>query len=350
MSDELARTPRLGPLWAVSSGNRIALPLIAAFGSEEQRSTWLPAACTGRSRFCLAVTEPDGGSDVANLTTTAERTSPDLFKVNGQKKWITNGIFADYAVTAVRTGGPGVKGISVLLVPLKAEGVLLKKMRNSGVEASGSTFIDFEDVVVPVANLLGSENEGFKVLMSNFDAERLGLAISGLRVARTCLSEAYTHATSRRTFGKFLIEHDIIRAKFAELARLIEAQHAWHEQLCFEVKTNGYKGISGRIGLAKVQSSLILERACREAQQVFGGLAFSKGGRGGVVEQIARDLRVYVSIHLAFFLPYWLEGLMLTNLQVVGGGSAEILEGQGFKLEMKESARRKEKERAVSKL
>lgn len=77
---------------------------------------------------------------------------------------------------------------------------------------------------------------------------------------------------------------------------MIEAQHAWHEQLCFQVKTNGHKTTSGRIALAKVQSSLILEKACREAQQVFGGLSFSKGGRGGVVEQIARDLRVFVSV------------------------------------------------------
>lgn len=182
--DEIARCGFLGVIWALSCGNVIGLPPVIIHGSAEQKRRFIPDVVQGKTRFCLGVTEPDAGSDVAGITTTAVREG-NVYKVNGSKKWITNGIWADYSTMAVRTGGPGAKGLSVLVVPLKAEGVTLKKIQNSGVNASGkqansayegkppliaisgSTFIELDDVEVPVENLLGREGQGFEIITSS---------------------------------------------------------------------------------------------------------------------------------------------------------------------------------------
>lgn len=188
--------------------------------------------------------------------------------VSGQKKWITNGLWADYVTAAVRTGGAGANGVSVLVIPLKdAKGVSVRRIHNSGLNASGSTFIEFDGVKVPTENLIGKENQGFRVIMSNFNAERLTLAIGAIRLARTCFTEAYGRALQRRTFGQRLLENQIIRAKFASMARGIESCHAWIEQLAasyaliqkrraFDSKSASNKAeslIGAQIGLLKVQ-------------------------------------------------------------------------------------------------
>jgi len=134
--DEISRLGWCGPMWGLGSGNSIGCPPIARFGTKEQRRRWLPGVAKGELRFCLGITEPEGGSDVANIRTTAER-SGDVYVVNGAKKWITNGIWADFCTTAVRTGGPGRGGISLLVVPLKVKGVTTRRMHNTGVNASG---------------------------------------------------------------------------------------------------------------------------------------------------------------------------------------------------------------------
>lgn len=136
VGDEFSRLGWCGPIWGLGGGNGIGCPPISRFGTKEQRQRWLPKVARGELRFCLGITEPDGGSDVANIKTTAERRG-NKFIVNGSKKWITNGIWCDYCTTAVRTGGPGHGGISLLVVPLKAKGVTLRRIDNQGVHASG---------------------------------------------------------------------------------------------------------------------------------------------------------------------------------------------------------------------
>lgn len=134
--DEIARTGYLGIIFGLACGNIIGLPPVIRFGTAEQKRRWIPDVLKGNSRFCLGVTEPDAGSDVAGITTTAERKG-NKYIVNGNKKWITNAIWADYVTTAVRTGPPGQKGISVLVIPLNSKGVTRKRLYNSGVSASG---------------------------------------------------------------------------------------------------------------------------------------------------------------------------------------------------------------------
>jgi alkylation response protein AidB-like acyl-CoA dehydrogenase len=189
---------------------------------------------------------------------------------------------------AVRTGGPGASGVSVLIIPLKVPGVSTRQMFNSGVGASGSTFITFDDVLVPVENLIHKENCGFEVIMSNFNPERKGIATQCIRLSRVCCEDAWKHACTRETFGKKLIENPVIRAKFLKMGRMIEPAQAFLEQLTWLIELNrkkGEKGDSVRIGgmtaMLKVVSTRCLEKCLREAQQVMGGLGYAKGGKGG---------------------------------------------------------------------
>jgi alkylation response protein AidB-like acyl-CoA dehydrogenase len=209
--------------------------------------------------------------------------------VNGSKKWITNGIWADYVTAAVRTGGPGASGVSLLIIPLKSPGVSTRQMHNSGVGASGSTFITFDDVEVPVENLIHKENHGFEVIMSNFNAERKSIATSAIRLSRVCAEDAWSHACVRETFGKRLIENPIIRAKFIKMGRMIEPAQAFLEQLTWLIELGRKKGgkdsdgvrIGGMTAMLKIVSTRCLEKCLREAQQVMGGLGYAKGGKGG---------------------------------------------------------------------
>lgn len=321
VGDELNRMGWCGVSWGLSGGNGIGCPPVARFGTKEQRRQWLPRVARGEIRFCLGITEPDGGSDVANIRTTAERRGKKYI-VNGSKKWITNGIWADYCTTAVRTGGPGKDGISLLVVPLKVPGVTTRRMENQGVNASGSTLIIYEDVEVPVENLLGKENGGFALIMSNFNPERLSLATAALRLSRVCVQDAYQYACERETFGKKLIEHEAIRSKFATFGLLIEPAHAFLEQLCYIIETSRVTGkevnVGGMTALLKVMSTRCLEQVCREAQQIMGGAAYAKTGRGARIEQISRDVRVHV----------------------VGGGSEEIMSSLAVRQEARDVALR----------
>lgn len=160
-------------------------------------------------------------------------------------------------------------------------------MHNSGVGASGSTFITFDDVKVPISNLIHKENRGFEVIMSNFNAERKSIATSCIRLSRICVEDAWKHACTRETFGKKLIENAIIRAKFLKMGRMIEPAQAFLEQLTWliELSRKGGKDSEVRIGgmtaMLKVISTRCLEKCVREAQQIMGGLGYAKGGKGG---------------------------------------------------------------------
>lgn len=182
----------------------------------------------------------------------------------------------------------------------------------------GSTFITFEDVEVPVDNLLGKENQGFQLIMSNFNPERLSLATAAIRLSRVCVSDAYDYANKRETFGKKLIEHEAIRSKFAKMGQLIEPCQAYLDQLCYIIETARQSGkevnVGGQTALLKVMSTRCLEKVCREAQQIFGGAGYNKSGPGARVEQISRDVRVHV----------------------VGGGSEEIMSSLAVRQEARD--------------
>ncbi|RYP60520.1 hypothetical protein DL769_008084 [Monosporascus sp. CRB-8-3] len=298
VTDELSRTGSGGFVWNIIGGFGIGGPPVIKFGKKALKDRIMPGLLSGEKRICLAITEPDAGSDVANLTCEAKLSEDGKhYIVNGEKKWITNGIWADYFTTAVRTGGPGMNGVSLLLIERDSGGVSTRRMDCQGVWSSGTTYITFEDVKVPVENLIGKENQGFKVIMTNFNHERMGIIIQSLRFARVCYEESVKYANKRRTFGKKLIEHPVIRMKLAHMARQLEAGQNWLENLVYQCErmgeTEAMLRLGGPIAGLKAQSTLTFEFCAREAAQIFGGLSYSRGGQGAKVERLYRDVRAY---------------------------------------------------------
>jgi alkylation response protein AidB-like acyl-CoA dehydrogenase len=294
--EEISRVGSVGVNWGLGGGLTIGLPPVLAFGSEAMKNRVAPPVLAGEKIICLAVTEPTAGSDVANIKTSAVKSDCGKFySVNGEKKWITNGIWADFFTVVVRTGGPGMKGLSLLLIERGMPGVETRKMKCSGAWCSGTTFITLTNVKVPVENLIGEEGKGFKYIVHNFNHERIMLAAQTIRSARTCYEEAWKHCNRRRTFGKLLIEHPVIRIKLADMARQIESCQHWLENLAYQMETMhpreaDYK-LGGTSALLKVQCTKVLELCAREAAQVFGGLSFSRGGIGEKVERLCREVR-----------------------------------------------------------
>jgi len=295
--DELSRCGSGGVVWALFGGLAIGLPPIINFASPYLQDKVIGPCVRGEKVICLAITEPYAGSDVANLQCSAKKSACGKFYiVNGEKKWITNGVFADFFTVAVRTGGPGMGGISLLLIERSA-GVTTKQMLCSGVWPSGTTYVSFEDVKVPVENLIGKENEGFKYVMYNFNHERWGVCVQATRLARVCFEEALKYSFKRSTFGKRLIEHPVIRLKLAHMARQIEATQSMVEYVTYQLATLNHKDQNDRLGgpiaLLKAQSTTVFEFCAREAAQIFGGLAYTRGGQGEKVERLYREVRAY---------------------------------------------------------
>ncbi|KAF2275963.1 putative acyl-CoA dehydrogenase [Westerdykella ornata] len=298
LTDELSRAGSGGLVWNLIGGFGIGAPPLVKFGKKELVKRIMPDILNGNKRICLAITEPDAGSDVANLTCEAKLSEDGKhYIVNGEKKWITNGVWADYFTTAVRTGGPGMNGVSLLLIERSAGGVSTRKMDCQGVWSSGTTYITFEDVKVPVENLIGKENQGFKVIMTNFNHERIGIIIQCLRFSRVCYEESMKYAHKRKTFGKRLIDHPVIRLKLAHMARQIEASYNWLENLIYQCERmsefEAMMKLGGAIASLKAQSTVTFEFCAREASQIFGGLSYSRGGQGAKVERLYRDVRAY---------------------------------------------------------
>ncbi|MCJ1471784.1 hypothetical protein MMC13_000425 [Lambiella insularis] len=298
VTDELSRAGSGGLVWNLIGGLGIGCPPVVKFGKKALVDRILPGILNGDKRICLAITEPDAGSDVANLTCEAKLTEDGKhYIVNGEKKWITNGVWCDYFTTAVRTGGEGAAGVSMLLIEREHGGVSTRRMDCQGVWSSGTTYVTFEDVKVPFENLIGKVNQGFRVVMTNFNHERIGIVIQCIRFSRVCYEESIKYAHKRRTFGKKLIDHPVIRLKLAHMARQIEASYNWLENLIYQCQqmneTEAMLKLGGAIAGLKAQSTTTFEFCAREASQIFGGLSYSRGGQGAKVERLYRDVRAY---------------------------------------------------------
>ena len=295
-TEELCRVGA-GGLGASLMTHGIGLPPILAMGSAELKQRIAPGVLAGTILIALGITEPSGGSDVANLKTRAVAKG-DHYVVNGSKTFITTGMRADYLTTAVRTGGAGAGGVSLLLIPMNAAGVSRTRLDKMGWRCSDTATIHFDDVVVSRDNLIGAENAGFIGIMRNFNRERLGMAMGCCGFARVCLDEAVAWAQSRETFGKALVKHQSIRIKLADMARQIDATQAWVDLCAWQVQNACDQPAD--FALLKVQATLMLERVARDAAQVLGGASYITGSK---VERIYREVRV----------------------NAIGGGSEEIM-------------------------
>lgn len=297
LNEELGRSG-VGGIGATLCVHSIGLPPVANFASEEIKQLVMPSVLAGTKRISLGITEPGGGSDVANIQTTAKRKGDDYI-VNGSKTFITGGMNANWTATAVRTGGEGSHGVSMLLIPMDAEGVSRTPLqRKQGWWCSDTATIYFENVKVPAGNLIGQENQGFQVIMNNFNAERMMLCVAMEASARVCLEEAVKWAQERKTFGKRLADHQAIRHKITDMKQRINACQACINHCSREIAEG--KPNPGDIAMLKVQCSQTMEFCAREASQILGGASYLRDNR---VERIYREVRV----------------------NAIGGGSEEIM-------------------------
>jgi acyl-CoA dehydrogenase len=215
--------------------------------------------------------------------------------VNGNKKWITTGIWSDYATMAVRTGGSGPGGLSLLLVPLKGyPGVMMRRLKVGGQITGGTTYIELDDVKVPVENLIGKEGMGMKYIMTNFNHERLAIAIGATRQARVALSSAFAYVMKREAFGKTLIEQPVVRHRLAKAGALLESQWAWVEQFVYQMtkltKAEADAELGGLTALCKAQAGIVLNECAQCAVLLFGGNGYTRTGQGETVERIYREV------------------------------------------------------------
>ncbi|KAI9259106.1 acyl-CoA dehydrogenase/oxidase [Helicostylum pulchrum] len=294
--DELSRCGSGGFIWAIMGGLGIGLPPVLNFGSKELREKVVPGCLAGEKFIALAITEPSAGSDVANLKTNAKDMG-DHYILNGEKKWITQGAYADFYTVACRTGGTGMGGVSLLLVERTMPGVTARYMDVQGMWGSGTSYITFEDVKVPKTHIIGKVNQGFKYIMHNFNHERIGIIMQANRLARVCIEEALKYSFKRKTFGQRLIQHAVIRNKFGHMIRQCEATHAWLESVLYQLHTLPEEAtptlLAGPVALLKAQATVTFEFCAREASQIFGGLAYTRGGQGEKVERLYREVRAY---------------------------------------------------------
>jgi len=291
MCDEMSRIGG-GGILGQAAINSMAMPPILNAGTPEMKRICREVV-QGKKHICLAISEPYAGSDVAGIKTSARKTEDGkYYVVNGMKQWITGGLMADYFTLAVRTGGEGFAGISLLFVDRNIPGISIRKMETQFDNAHSTTFIEFADVKVPTTALIGEENAGFMMILTNFNHERFVISAGASRAARLCYSEAFTYAMERQTFGKKLISHQIIRFKLAEMARQIETLHDNLERVAYSF-SNGISDfkMGGACALLKVQASKTFEYCAREASQILGGNSIVKEGRGKLVERLYRDVR-----------------------------------------------------------
>lgn len=275
-----------GGVCASLMSHTIGAPPIAKLGSGQLKARVLPAILSGEKISALAITEPSGGSDVANLRTTARRDGDD-YVVRGEKTFITSGMRADYFTVAVRTGGPGMGGISLLLIERDRPGFTRTPLKKMGWWASDTATLHFDDCRVPAGNLIGTENAGFIGIMMNFNDERLGLAASSIGFAQVCLDEAIAYARTRETFGKPLTRHQVIRHKLVDMAQKIHASQAMLEMLAWRID-RGENPIA-ELCMLKNQATQTLAHCASEAVQIFGGAGFMRGAK---VERIYREVKV----------------------------------------------------------
>lgn len=296
-SEEFAKCGANG-IPAALGGRTISIGPIQNLANETIKQRVLADVVAGRKGSSLAITEPSGGSDVANMQTHAHRDG-DEWVINGSKTFITGGMKSDFFVVGARTAEGGLSGISLFFVDENTPGFsrtpLDKKM---GWWASDQATLYFDNCRIPAANLMGEENKGFVAIMGNFNPERVGLIAGSLGMMKVCLEESISWAQERHTFGKALIQHQVIRHKIADMSAKIDATEAYLNQICW-MANEGYKPVA-EISKAKFFATKSLEFCASEAMQIFGGAGYL---RGNLIERIYREVKV----------------------MAIGGGSEEIM-------------------------
>ena len=285
-TEELVRCGSVGLVAGIGS-HGIALPPILAMGTEEQKQRFVPPVIAGDKIAALGITEPDAGSDVARIRTRAVRDG-DHYRVNGSKTFITSGCRADILTTAVRTGGEGYHGVSLLVIETNTPGFrVASKIRKMGWNASDTGELAFEDCRVPAANLLGQEGMGFHGIMENFQRERLSLAVIAHEVAQLAYEESVRYAQTRQAFGKTLTGFQVTRHKLVDMATRITAAREFNYRVAARMMAG--ENMVTEVSMAKNFACEVCDQVVYDAVQIHGGYGYA---REYLVERLYRDSRI----------------------------------------------------------
>lgn len=285
-SEELMRCGSGGLVAGLGSLD-IGLPPIVKWARPEVRERVVPQVLSGEKICALAITEPGGGSDVANLQTRAVRDG-EFYRVSGSKTFITSGVRADFYTVAVRTGAAGFGGISLLLIEKGTPGFTVgRQLKKMGWWASDTAELFFDDCRVPVGNLIGAENMGFACIMGNFQSERLALALMANMTSQLALEEALKWAREREAFGKPIGKFQVIKHRLAEMATALEVSREFTYRQAAKMAAG--QSVIKEISMAKNVATDTSDRITTEAVQILGGLGFM---RESLVERLYRDNRI----------------------------------------------------------
>merc|ERR1719401_1032557 len=272
----------------------IGVPVILKYGAEWMHEQIIPPIFRGEQTAVLAISEAFAGSDVASLRTTAELDpTGENYIVNGTKKWITGGMYADWFVTAVRTGSAGAGGISMMLVP-RSDEVETTVIKSKYSSAAGTAFVTYEDCVVPKRNVFGKEGKGFQIIMSNFNHERWMICVVCVQRARLCTEEVFKWAMQRKVFGTRLVEQPVIREKLAQMFAGLESCTAMLYDVTHNMNIKGPQSadMGGRIALLKYTVTRMTHLVGDNAVQIMGGRGVTQGGMGRIVETFHRIYKI----------------------------------------------------------
>ena len=297
VSVEMGRTSAGGLFASVGSRNIMLGPL-TELANDEIKLKALPDLMSGKKGGSLGITEPGGGSDVARMKTTARKDGNE-WVLNGSKTFITGGMQASYLVIGARTGKEGLGGISLFFVEADTPGFTRSSIdKKMGWWSSDTATLYFDNCRIPADNLMGEENKGFLAIMNNFNYERYMMGAQMLGMAKRCFEECVQYSQERQTFGKNLIEHQVIRHKLADMSAKIDAMDAYLNQVA-QLMNDGEMPVA-EISKIKFYCSECIESIASEAMQIFGGAGYL---RGNAVERIYREVKV----------------------MAIGGGSKEIM-------------------------
>ncbi|MRD49465.1 acyl-CoA dehydrogenase [Caenimonas koreensis DSM 17982] len=305
MSTTMARYGGSGGLMASLFSINIGLPPVVRHGTRELQMEIAPDVIRGEKIAALAITEPGGGSDVAALRTTARRDGGDYI-INGEKTFITSGMRADWITMAVRTGDAGLKGasgISMIVVPGDAIGLTRTRLEKMGWWCSDTGHLRMDNVRVPARYLVGEEGAGFRMIMSNFNGERLGMSAMALGFAQACFDEALDWSRQRKTFGSALVEKQVVWHKLVDMQMRIASTAAWLDavaRLADAGKLESDPDCVAQVCMLKNHSTQTMQFCADAAVQTLGGMGFMRGTKS---ERIYREVKV----------------------MMIGGGAEEIM-------------------------
>ena len=296
--EELIHSGSAGMNMSLMVQSDMATPIIGELGTREQKDEFLAPAIRGEKIAALGISEPNCGSDVASIRTTARKVG-DEYVINGAKCWITNGTRADFITLAVRTGAEGYGGISLVTFPTDVKGFkVTRKIKKMGNHASDTAELSFEDCRIPTRYLLGEENQGFYYVMMNFQGERLIAAVAAVSGAQAALDMTIKYTQERKAFGRQILKFQVWRHTFADLATEIEAARWLCYRACdlFNRKVEAVKEIS----MAKLFAGELVNKVADRCLQAHGGFGYSDEFP---ISRVFRDVR----------------------LITIGGGTSEIM-------------------------